>query len=165
MSSQPLNKQLGSLAAWLVLAFIAAAVGGLGSANATDFYAHLTLPGWAPPAWLFGPVWTLLYLMMGIASWLVWCQRDTHNVQGALLLYLIQLVTNSLWSWFFFAWQSGVLAFTEIIVLWGLVLATLVAFQKANRLAAALLIPYLAWVTFASALAWNAWQMNPGLLG
>jgi len=165
MSSQPLNNQLGSLAGWLLLAIIAAAVGGLGSANAPEFYAQLNLPGWAPPAWLFGPVWTLLYLMMGTASWLVWRQRHTKNVRGALLLYLIQLVTNSLWSWFFFAWQSGFLAFTEIVVLWGLLLATIIAFQKADRRAAALLIPYLAWVTFASALAWNAWQMNPGLLG
>ena len=123
-----LNNHLWGFVGWLLLAFVAAAVGGLGSVNAPDFYAQLVLPGWAPPAWLFGPVWSLLYLMMGIASWLVWRSAGFSGARIALVLYLIQLAANSLWSWLFFAWQTGMLAFVEIIILWLLIVATLVTF-------------------------------------
>lgn len=150
---------------WLVLAFVAAALGGLGSASAPDFYAQLNLPDWAPPAWLFGPVWSALYLMMGVASWLVWRDGGIRKARLALSLYLLQLVINSLWSWLFFTWNLGALAFVEIVVLWFLLLATIVLFRTHNLLASLLLVPYLAWVTFATALAWNAWRMNPTLLG
>lgn len=165
MSTMSSNNRLWGLFGWLALAFIAAAIGGLGSANAPAFYGQLTLPVWAPPAWLFGPVWSLLYLMMGIASWLVWRSAGFRGASIALALYLIQLAVNSLWSWLFFAWQSGLFAFLEIIVLWLLIVATIVTFKSKSRFAALLLAPYLLWVTFASALSWNSWQMNPGLLG
>lgn len=159
------SSNLRGLLGWLALAFVAAAIGGLGSANAPDFYGQLSLPDWAPPAWLFGPVWSLLYLMMGIASWLVWRVGGFKSARVALILYSIQLVVNTLWSWLFFAWQSGLLAFVEILLLWLLIVATLISFLKISRLAAALLVPYLLWVSFATALAWNSWQMNPALLG
>jgi len=156
---------LKGLPGWLLLAFLAAAAGGLGSANAPEFYSQLTLPRWAPPAWLFGPVWSVLYLMMGIASWLVWRAGGWRAASVALTLYSIQLVVNALWSWLFFAWQLGALAFVDIVVLWLLLAATLVTFWRVSRLAGVLLVPYLGWVSFATALAWSAWRMNPSLLG
>ena len=159
------NKQLRGLIGWLMLTFVAAAAGGLGSANAPQFYGQLVLPGWAPPAWLFGPVWSLLYLMMGIAAWQVWRSAGISGARVALVLYLVQLVANSLWSWLFFAWQVGLLAFVEILILWSLIVATLITFSQVSKIAALLLVPYLLWVTFASALTWKSWQMNPGLLG
>ncbi|MBT8147087.1 MAG: tryptophan-rich sensory protein [Gammaproteobacteria bacterium] len=159
------SNNLRGLIRWLVLAFVAAAIGGLGSANAPDFYGQLTLPDWAPPAWLFGPVWSVLYLMMGIASWLVWRRGGFSRARPALVIYIVQLGLNTLWSWLFFAWQSGLLAFVEILLLWMLIVATLIAFYRISRPAALLLLPYLLWVSFAAALAWNSWQMNPVLLG
>jgi len=158
-------RRLPGLFGWLLLAFAAAAVGGIGSADAPEFYALLDLPAWAPPAWLFGPVWTTLYLMMGVASWLVWCEGGFAKARLPLLFYLVQLVVNSLWSWLFFAWRIGSLAFLEIVILWLLLVATLLLFWRTRRLAGLLLVPYLGWVSFASALAWTAWRMNPGLLG
>lgn len=165
MSIMSSSVRLRGLIGWLALAFVAAALGGLGSVNAPDFYSQLVLPEWAPPAWLFGPVWTLLYLMMGLASWLVWRVASFDAARLALLLYLVQLALNTLWSWLFFAWQNGLLAFIEIIFLWLLILATLMTFSRISKTAALLLVPYLFWVTFAAALAWNCWQLNPELLG
>jgi tryptophan-rich sensory protein len=165
MTQTSIKKNTSALLGWLLLAFFAAGLGGLGSASAPDFYGQLNLPGWAPPAWLFGPVWSALYLMMGIASWLVWREGRFHKARLALTLYLLQLGINSLWSWLFFAWHLGAWAFVEIVILWFVLLATLVSFRTHNVLASLFLIPYLAWVTFATALAWSAWHMNPALLG
>lgn len=165
MSQTFIQKNAGALSGWLLLAFVAAGLGGLGSASAPDFYAQLNLPTWAPPAWLFGPVWSVLYLIMGIASWLVWREGGFRKARLALSLYLLQLGINSLWSWLFFAWNFGALAFVEIVILWFVLLATIVSFRKHNMLASVSMIPYLLWVTFATALAWNAWRMNPALLG
>ena len=146
-----LNQAVG-LAASLLLAFAAAAIGGVASASAPEFYRELTRPAWAPPAWLFGPVWTVLYLLMGIAAWLVWRERGFGGARTALSLFLVQLAANALWSWLFFAWRQGALAFVEIVILWALILATVVAFWRVRPLAGALLVPYLAWVSFATAL-------------
>lgn len=153
------------LLAWLAISFSAAAVGGFASANAAPFYQQLVRPDWAPPAWLFGPAWTLLYLLMAVAAWLVWRDRGFRGATAALTLFLVQLAANALWTWLFFAWHLGALAFVEIVILWMLILATIVAFWRVRPLAGALLLPYLAWVTFASALAWSTWRLNPGILG
>jgi tryptophan-rich sensory protein len=158
------SKLLG-LAGWLVVAFAAAAIGGVASANAGDFYTSLSRPPWAPPPWLFAPVWTLLYLLLGVAAWLVWRERGFAGARMALTLFLIQLALNALWTWLFFAWRQGALAFVEILVLWVLILATAVAFWRIRPLAGALLLPYLLWVAFASALTWAVWQRNPSILG
>jgi len=157
--------QFLGLLAWLAICFCAAAVGGFASANAGTFYQDLVRPDWAPPAWLFAPAWTVLYFLMAIAAWLVWRDRGFRGASTALSLFLIQLAANALWTWLFFAWQLGALAFVEIVVLWALIVATIVAFRRVRPVAAALLLPYLAWVTFASALAWSTWQLNPSLLG
>lgn len=132
--------------------------------DAPVFYAQLDKPGWAPPAWLFGPVWSVLYLLMGVAAWLVWRERPSQGVDGALGLYLLQLGLNALWSWLFFGWRQGALAMVDVVLLLALVAVTAAAFWRLRPLAGALLLPYLAWVGFASALTWAVWQRNPGLL-
>jgi tryptophan-rich sensory protein len=153
-----------ALAAWLAASFVAAAVGGVASADAPEFYAQLERPAWAPPAWLFGPAWTVLFTLMAVAAWLVWLRRDHPGARRALVLFGVQLVFNMLWSWIFFAWRRGGLAFAEVLVLEALVVATLVAFWRVRPLAGALLVPYAIWVAYATALTLAVWRANPGLL-
>lgn len=145
--------------------FAAAAIGTVASVNARSFYADLSNPTWAPPGWLFGPVWTVLYTMMAIAAWLVWRAAGIRRASVALQLYSAQLAANALWSWCFFAWRDGALAFANIVLLLVLILATMASFWRVQRVAAALLLPYLIWVSFATALSYTTWQRNPGLLG
>ncbi len=149
------------LAGWLVVTAIAAVAGGAASVNARTYYAALVQPAWAPPGWLFGPVWTTLYVLMGVAAWMVWRVGGFGAARAALSLYLVQLVLNALWTWLFFAWHRGALAFAEIVLLWIVIAATLVAFWRVRPLAGALLVPYLLWVSFASALNYAVWQLNP----
>lgn len=161
----PRSLQMAGLAGWLILTFAAAAVGAVASAQAGTFYLNLVRPEWAPPGWLFAPVWTALYLMMAIAAWLVWRDHGFHRAGSALILFVAQLTVNSLWTWLFFVWHQGALAFAEILLLWALIAATVIAFWRLHVLAATLLLPYLAWVSFASALTYATWQLNPGILG
>ena len=157
-------RSLAGLLGCLALTAIAAALGGYASAHAGSFYQQLIRPAWAPPAWLFGPVWSALYLLMALAAWLVWRERAARRTTAALAFYLVQLAANALWPWLFFAWRDGATAFAEVLLLWGLILATLIAFWRIRPLAGVLLIPYLAWVTFATALTFATWQRNPQLL-
>ena len=149
----------------MALSFSAAAVGGLGAADAGPFYGQLVRPSWAPPGWLFGPVWSVLYTLMGVAAWLVWKRAGLAGARAALILFVTQLVANALWSWLFFAWHIGAAAFAEVLVLWLLIVATIRAFWRLRRLAAVLLVPYLGWVSFAAILTFSVWQRNPGQLG
>jgi len=158
------QKQIIGLVAWLALSFGASAVGAVASIQAKFFYGHLTQPIWAPPSGIFAPVWTVLYALMGIAAWLVWCSGGFRLNRQALTLFLLQLVFNALWSWLFFAWHLGALAFADVLALWILILATLVSFWRVRPLAGVLLIPYLLWVSFASALNYSLWQLNPQVL-
>jgi len=160
-----ITRSVLGLGGWLLLVALAAALGGLASADAPTFYAALDRPGWAPPAWLFGPVWSALYLLMGIAAWLVWRIGGWRAALIPLTLFIVQLAFNALWSWLFFTWHSGLWSVIEIAVLWVLILITVVCFWRRHPLAGALLLPYLAWVSFASVLAWTLWQRNPSLLG
>jgi benzodiazapine receptor len=162
MSPRPLSSQLLGLAGWLLAAFAAGALGAVASVDAASFYAQLSKPSWAPPAGVFGPVWTALYALMGVAAWLVWRSPGTRRVP--LALFGVQLAANALWSWLFFAWHRGALAAVEVLVLLALIVATVVAFWRISRLAALLLVPYVLWVSFASALTWAVWRSNPGLL-
>ena len=161
----PLTKQIVGLVAWLIVTFIAAVIGGATSIQAGPFYSQLARPEWAPPSSIFGPVWTVLYALMGIAAWLVWRAADIRTTRFPIALFLVQLALNALWSWLFFGWHQGGLAFADILLLWVLIVATLVAFWRVSRLAAALLFPYLLWVSFATALNYSVWQLNPRLLG
>lgn len=153
------------LAAWLGLSFVAAAIGAAASIRAASFYAQLIRPDWAPPGNVFGPVWTILYALMGIAAWLVWRSAGLRGARFALGLFVAQLAANALWSWLFFAWHRGALAMADIVLLWLLLVATIIAFWRIRPLAGMLLIPYLLWVSFAAALNLAVWQMNPQLLG
>jgi tryptophan-rich sensory protein len=161
----PKGKQIVGFVAWLAASFIAAAIGGAASIQAGPFYTQLVRPEWAPPPALFGPVWTILYTPMGIAAWLVWRVGGFRAARAALFLFIAQLALNSLWSWLFFGWHLGGLAFAEIVLLWALIIATLVSFWRVKPLAGALLVPYLLWVSFASALNYSVWQLNPQVLG
>jgi tryptophan-rich sensory protein len=158
-------KQVVGLIGWLLLSFFAAGIGGLASVQAASFYQQLAQPSWAPPSAVFGPVWTLLYALMGIAAWLVWRQGGWPQQRGALILFVVQLALNALWSWLFFGWHQGALAFADIVVLWLLITATLVCFWRARPLAGALLVPYLCWVSFAAVLNFAVWHLNPQILG
>jgi benzodiazapine receptor len=158
-------KNIAGLVGWLAITFVAAGLGAIASADAGSFYAQLVRPAWAPPAWLFAPVWTLLYLLMGIAAWLVWRERRIPETRAALSVYVVQLAANALWTWLFFAWRQGAAAFGEILVLWVLIAATMLLFWRIRPIAGALLVPYLAWVSFATALTFAVWKRNPGLLG
>jgi translocator protein len=162
MTPRSRTSQWLGLAGWLAAVFVAAALGALASVEAAAFYAQLDKPSWAPPAWLFGPVWSVLYLLMGVAAWLVW--RSPRPDRLALTLFVVQLVANALWSWLFFAWHRGALAAIEVVVLLALIAATVAAFARTSRAAALLMAPYLAWVAFACVLTWTVWRGNPNLL-
>ena len=152
------------LIVWLAASLATGAIGALATRNAREFYAGLVKPEWAPPGWLFGPVWTVLYLLMGVAAWLVWRRAGWAGAGVALSLFLAQLICNALWSWVFFAWRRGAWALADIVLLVVLIVATLVAFARVDRLAALLLVPYLAWVLFATALTDAIWRANPDQL-
>ena len=168
MNPRPIERSFSAqalgLAGWLLGSFVAGGIGAVASANAATFYGQLTQPPWAPPAWLFGPVWSVLYVMMGVAAWLVWRRHGFAGAALALKLFVAQLIANTLWTWLFFVWHQGAASLAEIMVLWLLIAGTTVAFWSRHRLAALLLLPYLAWVTFASALTYSLWQLNPSVL-
>jgi benzodiazapine receptor len=144
-----------SLLASLAISFIPALVGYRFRPGA--WFARLRKPGWNPPNWLFAPVWTLLYTIMGIAAWLVWLRQGWS---AAIWLYLSQLLLNALWTPLFFGLRSPALGFADIIALWLAIAATLIAFSHASLLASALMLPYLAWVTFATFLNFSIWRLN-----
>ncbi|HEY1059021.1 MAG TPA: TspO/MBR family protein [Limnobacter sp.] len=158
-------KNVVSLVVWLAVTLGVGALGAVASVNAASFYANLVRPEWSPPGWLFGPVWTALYILMGISVWLVWKQSPSARRTGALEWFVAQLLVNGLWSWLFFAWNLGLWAFVDVVLLLVLIACTVRAFWPLNKLATILLLPYLAWVGFASILTWSVWRANPGVLG
>lgn len=165
MTALSKQKQVTGLISWLVLSFATSAVGAAASIQAKTFYSQLLQPPWAPPASVFGPVWSVLFGLMALAAWLVWRNGGFRNNRLALSLFLVQLAVNALWSWLFFAWQLGAFAFVDILFLWALIAAAIALFWRVQPLAGAILIPYLLWVSFAAALNYSVWQLNPGLLG
>ena len=165
MAHQSFKRDTLGLAGWLAASFVTGGIGAVASAGAATFYGALSQPSWAPPAWLFGPVWSALYVLMGVAAWLVWRGHGFSGAATALGLFTVQLVANALWTWLFFKWQLGAVSLVEIVVLWLLIAATILAFWPLHRLAALLLVPYLAWVSFASALTLALLRLNPSALG
>ncbi|MDQ2075824.1 TspO/MBR family protein [Marinimicrobium sp. ABcell2] len=159
------QKQILGLVGWLALSFVASLVGAVASVDAGDFYAQLERPGWAPPGAVFGPVWTILYALMGVAAWLVWRRGGFAANRLPLSLYFAQLMLNALWSWLFFAWHLGAWALGDVLLLLAFIFATLLAFWRVHKLAGLLLVPYLLWAGFAAALNYAVWQLNPQLLG
>jgi translocator protein len=146
------------LAGFIVLCLSVGALAGLVTAPAvTEWYPSLVKPSWRPPNWLFAPAWTLLYILMAIAAWLVW---KTGGARSALLLWSGQLLLNFAWSFLFFGARSPGLALLDIVALWLAIAATIFAFSFKSRLAAYLLVPYLCWVSFALALNASIFMLN-----
>lgn len=170
----------------IVISGLAGAIGSLfttpavtpaGDPLQASWYDGLVKPAWNPPSWVFGPVWTVLYVLMGIASYLVWTSsqkavagqspKATHRkrVRGALAIFGVQLLLNATWSGLFFGLKHPGWAFAEIIVLWLAIVATIAAFAKISKPAAWLLAPYILWVSFAGYLNYTIWQLNPNISG
>jgi benzodiazapine receptor len=150
----------------VVSIFICLLAGVLGAIFTTSaiptWYAALKKPFFSPPNWLFGPVWTLLYLMMGVSLYLVWISPPKAHKTKTLSLFGIQLFLNFLWSFLFFGMRSPLLAFAGIIALWVFILLTILSFRKISRTASLLLLPYLFWVTFAAILNFSIVLLNGG---
>jgi benzodiazapine receptor len=147
------------LVLWVVLSL---AAGWIGSRFAPgEWYAGLAKPDWNPPSSVFAPVWSSLYILMGVSAWLVWRRTGFQGAPVALGLFLGQLVLNGLWSYLFFGAHRPDLAFADIVALWLAILATTIAFWRVTAPAGALLLPYLCWVGFASVLNLQLWRLNP----
>lgn len=155
--SLPARSALG-LAGWILFTFSAAALGGLFPPG--EWYAQLKKPEWNPPNWIFGPVWTTLYALMAVAAWLVWRRGGFTAQRGALGLFMLQLFLNALWTPLFFGLKYPAVAFADIVLLWMAILATLRTFWVVHLVAGVLLLPYLAWVSFAAVLNFSLWQLN-----
>ncbi len=126
-----------------------------------SWYQTIQKPSWNPPNWVFGPVWTTLYVMMGIALWLVWKEDTSRELKLiAGILFAAQLTLNFFWSFIFFRLELPGWAFAEILVMWVVILATIFAFAQVNKTAAWLLVPYISWVSFAAMLNFTIWRMN-----
>lgn len=149
---------------YIVSVVVAEGAGILGSVftakNIPGWYATLSKPSWTPPSWLFGPVWTALFALMGIAAALVWEKRDAPGASLALSAYAAQLLLNVLWSALFFGMRRPDLAFVEIILLLAAIVLTAVLFWRIDPRAGALMLPYIAWVSFASVLNFAVARMN-----
>jgi tryptophan-rich sensory protein len=151
-------RDLVGLLVWIVVSFAPGAVGGRFLPG--EWYRALDKPPWTPPGWVFGPAWTLLYLSMGVAAWLVWRERGWQRAALPLAVYGVQLVLNGLWSWLFFGLRRPDLALADIVALWAAIATTIVTFWGVRPLAGAILLPYLAWVSFATALNASIWRRN-----
>lgn len=152
-------KNAFALAICMTITLVAPALGAFSPPD--EWYASLNKPSWNPPSWVFGPVWTVLYAMMATAAWLVWQRGGWAAQSRALSLYLVQLVLNAAWTPLFFGLKMPGLAFAEILLLFAAIIATALAFRRAGTVAALLLVPYAAWVGFASFLNFTLWRLNP----
>jgi tryptophan-rich sensory protein len=152
---------------WIVfvaICFGAAAVGGwFTNSSVKTWYPGLLKPAGTPPSWVFGPVWSVLYLLMATASWLVWRERHAHDVWLPLGLYFSQLVLNALWSLIFFGLQRPSLVFFEILILLLAIVLTAISFSEYSRCAFWLMTPYLGWVGYATYLNFGFWRLNRGV--
>jgi len=142
----------------LALTFL---VGWFGSRFSPGFwYAELAKPAWTPPDYIFGPAWTLLYILMALSAWLVWKKVGFKRAKLPLLVYLLQLFLNAVWSFLFFGLQNTGLALLDIFLLWLAILVCIILFYQQHRLAAYLLVPYILWVSYAAALNFEIWRIN-----
>lgn len=158
---QKLTQRLAGVFVSVLIALAAGLIGNLLAGDAiTSWYVGLEKPAWNPPNWLFGPVWTLLYVLMGASAYLVWEQTKDSARRAALTVYAVQLVLNAAWSIIFFTLKLPAVAFGEIVLMWIAIVATIVLFWRIRPLAGVLLLPYIAWVTFASALNLSIWLLN-----
>ena len=156
-----LQRQVLGLILFVLVCFAVAWIGSSATMpSVADWYTGLRKPGWTPPAWLFGPVWTALYLSMAVAAWLVWRRVGLSGAAVPLAIFGMQLALNLAWSIIFFGRNNIGLALADIVLLWLAIVATIFAFRQVSDLAGWLLVPYLVWVTFAAALNSRIWTMN-----
>jgi len=156
-----MNQNLMSLLVFLgVCLGVEAASGLVTRQSVSTWYVALNKPPWTPPGWIFAPVWTLLYVLMAVAAWLVWQRRASHPVTWAQGLFALQLLLNACWSFIFFGQRNLGLALLDIVLLLLALVVTVVCFWSIRPLAGALLAPYLVWVSFASALNYAIWRLN-----
>ncbi len=156
------NKNFLKLIIALIVPQLFAIIGSLFTQTGVNsWYNLIEKPGFNPPNWVFGPVWTLLYILMGISAFLIWRRGlEKKEVRFALMIFIFQLTLNLFWSFIFFGLQNPGIALTEIISLWFAILATILAFYQINKVAAFLLIPYILWVSFAAFLNYSIWNLN-----
>ena len=148
------------LIGFIILCNVIGALGALWTSADSEWYQTIAKPTFNPPSWIFGPVWTLLFTLMGIALYMVWVARLSQMRTRALILFGAQFVLNILWSYLFFGINNPFASFIEILVLEALIILTIVAFYKVNKTAGYLLIPYALWVGFASFLNYSIWMLN-----
>ena len=153
------GRSLSAFAGWMALSFAAALTGVFVTMG--EWYNGLVKPAWQPPGWLFGPVWTVLYILMAVAAWLVWSEGGWQKQGGVLGWFMAQWLLNALWTPLFFGLHRPGLALGDIILLWLTLVVTAVQFWRARRTAGMLLLPYLAWVSFAAVLNFALWRLNP----
>lgn len=155
------SREWAGLGLFLLACFGVAALGGVAtSSSVTTWYPALAKPSWTPPSWLFGPVWTALYALMAVAAWLVWRRLETGRGKPALALFALQLALNLAWSLLFFGLRSPLAGLVDIGLLWGTIVATAVAFGRIVPLAGWLFVPYVLWVSFATALNFAIVRLN-----
>lgn len=158
------RRALLGCAALASVTVLAAAVGSAASIQAAEFYAALNQPAWAPSASVFGPVWTVLFIMMAWAACLIALKPGAAAARPSLTLYVVQLALNALWSWLFFRVHSGAWAMVDVVTLLAVIGATALQFKRHCAASCWLMVPYFLWVGFATVLTWSVWQRNPGVL-
>ena len=160
---QPSTRSLAiGLVVAILICFLPAAIGGLATSSSVNgWFTEINKPSWNPPGWIFGPVWSTLYLMMAVSTWLVWKNSGWDKSKIALGWFAFHLVLNTLWSLIFFGLQQPGWALVEIVVLWISIMVSIWLFSRHSKLAAGLLVPYLLWVTFATFLNYTIWSLNP----
>lgn len=155
------DQNILSLIIFILICLFAEVVGSyLTFTSVKDWYPTVAKPSWTPPSWLFGPVWTTLYILMGISAWMVWKEGGFQQNPFALGIFFIQLAINVLWSGFFFGLQGIGLALINIVILWVLIIAMVITFWQTKQMAGVLNIPYWLWVSYATALNFQIWRMN-----
>ena len=152
------SKRYLSVIVWILISFLPAIVGGFFKPG--NWYLEIIKPEWTPPGWIFGPVWFFLYFCMGIAAFLIWESKKNKQIKLPIIVFILQLLLNALWSWIFFGLHNLGLSVFEIIVLWVMIGATIILFYRVNKIAGLILIPYLLWVSFATILNYNIWILN-----
>lgn len=158
------NRMRGvGLVLWILVCLGAGGLGAMATNPEIDgWYQTVLKPDWNPPSWVFVPVWTTLYVLMGISAWIIWQRAEFPGAAVPLALFVIQLILNVAWSWIFFAMHQIGGAAIEIVILWFAILVTMIAFFRRSKFAGWLLVPYLGWVTFASVLTITIWRLNSG---
>jgi tryptophan-rich sensory protein len=155
------KKYLLPLLISILIALLAGFIGSFFTTSSiSTWYAFINKPFFSPPNWIFAPVWSFLYILMGISAFLIWQKRDNSKIKPAMIFYGIQLVLNTLWSIIFFGMHNPGLALLEILILWVFISITLIEFYRINKTAGLLFIPYLLWVSFASILNYAIWILN-----